>query len=208
MIVVDIESSGIFIEKCGIWQIGAVDLETGKEFLEDSRIDDEDIIVKEACIVTGRSEEEMRDKNKQSQKQLLENFFKWCKEISADYIIGHNVQFDIMFLQIKAREYGLKIPYSYRAFDLHTIAQVRYFQIKDIFVIKEDEKLGLPDIIDFVGLEDERIQLKDGEVVKEGKPHNALEDARLEAECFSRLIFGKNFIEDYKKFEIPGYLKK
>ena len=41
-VVLDIETSGINFEKCGIWQIGAIDLNTGEEFFEDCRIDDED----------------------------------------------------------------------------------------------------------------------------------------------------------------------
>ena len=38
--------------------------------------------------------------------------------------------------------------------------------------------------------------------------NNALEDAKLTAECFSRLLNGKNLFPEYAKFKIPDYLKK
>jgi len=44
--------------------------------------------------------------------------------------------------------------------------------------------------------------------LKEGKAHNALEDCRLEAECFSRLVYGQNLIQEYARFPIPKYLTK
>lgn len=46
MIVVDIETSGLDFNKCGIWQIGALELENpANTFLEEARIDDEDEIL-------------------------------------------------------------------------------------------------------------------------------------------------------------------
>ena len=75
MIVLDIESSGLDTGKCGIWQIGAVELENPKnQFLEESRIDEKDEIDQEALKVNGQTEGGLRDKNKQSQKQLILNF--------------------------------------------------------------------------------------------------------------------------------------
>jgi len=209
MIVLDIEASGLFIEKCGIFQIGAIDLSNPDNvFLEECRIDDEDMVTEDAMKVTGRYEEKLRDKNLQSQAQLLENFFNWCKKNKVNYIIGQNPQFDVMFLQIKARKYGLEVPYNYKAFDLHSIAQLRYFQINGKFRIMGNEMLGLADIIDLVGLEDPRMLLKDGKIIKKGNPHNALEDAKIEAECFSRLVFGKNLISEFEEFPIPDFLKE
>ena len=41
-IVLDLETSGIDKVKCGVWQIGAYDLNTMEEFFDDARIDDED----------------------------------------------------------------------------------------------------------------------------------------------------------------------
>ena len=53
-IVMDLEMSGLNMTKCGIWQIGAIDLNTMEEFLEEGRIDEEDIVEKEALVVIGK----------------------------------------------------------------------------------------------------------------------------------------------------------
>jgi len=206
-IVLDIEASGLEKVKCGIWQIGAIDLNNPNEcFIEEARIDNEDIISvvgkKPALEVIGKTEEELRDKNKQSQKQLLENFFKWVKERPMKNFLCQNPQFDVAFLEIKAMKYGLKMPFHFRSFDLHNIAQIRFFDLNGKFLVKEDDEkdihsdMGLTNIIKLCGMEDNR------------KAHNALEDCKLTGECFSRLMFGKNLFPEYAQFEIPEVLRK
>lgn len=200
-IVVDIETSGMDKIRCGIWQIGAYDLQTGKEFLEESKIDDTDDIVslgkKPVLEVIGKTEEELRDSNKQSQKQILKNFFSWVDKRYMKNFVCQNPQFDMAFLEIKARKYGLKIPFHYRAFDLHNIAQIRYHDLHKCFLIKDGlSDMGLSNILKFCGMKDNR------------KFHNALEDAKLTSECFSRLLYGKNLLEEYSKFKIPKELIK
>jgi len=200
-IVLDIETSGINKIKCGIWQIGAIDLETGEEFFDEGRIDDGDIISvsgkKPALEVIGKTEEELRDKNKQSQKQLLENFFKWIDKRLMKNFLCQNPQFDVAFLEIKAMKYGLKIPFHYRSFDLHNIAQTRFYDLNKKFLIKEDHSdMGLTNILKLCGMEDNR------------KAHNALQDCKLTGECFYRLIKGKNLFPEYSQYEIPEVLKK
>lgn len=204
MIVVDIETSGVIPSKCGILQIGAVDIDNPENtFNESCRIDDGDEVLnakgdnRTVFEVLGMTEEQMRDNEKQSQKELLQNFFKWVESVKIKNIICENPQFDYGFLWIKSEKYGLDYPLPHRAFDLHSIAQAKYHQLKGDFLIKEDKSdLGLTNILSFVGMKDER------------KAHNALEDAKLEAECFSRLIYGKNLIKEFNKFPIPNYLIK
>ena len=198
MIVLDIETSGLDFEKSGIWQIGAIELENPDNyFLEEGRIDDEDAINPDSLKVTGKSESELRDKNKQSQKELLQGFFNWASRIQIKDCICQNPQFDWSFLNIKAAKYKLSFPFIHRAYDLHTIAQLKYFQLKSRFLIKKNiSDMGLSKILIFVGMHDTR------------KEHNALDDVKLTAECFSRIVYGKNLIESYKQFEIPPYLKE
>ena len=208
-IAMDLETSGLNIEKSGIWQIGAIDLNTMEEFLEEGRIDEEDLIDEDALIVIGKTEEDLRDKNKQSQKELLKKFFRWIDEKSKSKIfLCQNPQFDVGFLDLRTRKYGLKKPYNFRAFDLHTIAQLTYQKIKGEFLFKiKGSDMDLGRIIEFVGMKDERIKLRNRNVVEEGEPHNALEDSKLTAECFSRLVYGKKLFSKYNKFEIPEYLE-
>jgi len=204
MIIVDIEASGVDFEKCGIWQIGAVDLNNPENvFLEESCIDDEDQIInpkfgKPVLEVIGKTEEELRDKNKQSQKEMLVKFFEWAKKVKINNLICQNPQFDLSFILIKAQKYGLDVPFHYRALDLHSIAQMKYFEINESFLIDNEKnrlELGLSKILEFCGMEDNR------------NIHNALEDCKLEGECFWRLVYGKNLFPEYFKFPIPNYLK-
>jgi len=203
MIVLDIETSGLDFNKCGLWQIGAIDLDNPKNtFLEEARIDDEDVILndlkakKTVFEVIGKTEEELKDKSKQTQKELIENFFKWCKNIKIKNCLCQNPQFDLGFIWVKARKYGLEIPIHHRAFDLHSIASLKHFQLNNKFLIKGDHSdMGLKNILSFCGIQDNR------------GVHNALEDCKLTAECFSRIVYGKNLSLEYIDFPIPNYLK-
>ena len=138
MIVVDIETSGLNYEKSGIWQIGAIELENpDNSFLEEGRIDDSDIVNPDSLKIIGKTEEELRDKTKKSQKELLESFFLWAKKIEIRDCICQNPQFDWSFLCIRATKYNLDFPFIHRAYDLHSIAQLRYCQLKGRFLLKK-----------------------------------------------------------------------
>lgn len=213
MIVVDIETSGgLNPDEIGIWQIGAIELENpSNAFLEDARIDDSDIIEPIALQITGKTEKELRDKNKQSQKQLIINFLNWTKKIKNKDFLCHKPQFDYSFIYIKTKKYN--IPFqdiTSRCFDLHTIAAIRYYQLNNKFLIKTEKNesdFGLTNILKFCGIEDTRIKAEENKIKEEGTPHNGLEDAKLEAECFSRLVFGKSLLPEFKTIPVPDYLK-
>ncbi len=209
MIVADIETSGLIPERCGIWQIGAIEFENpDNQFIQEARIDIEDEVFEGACTITGKSEQEIRNQEKQTQKRLLENFFSWAENTNGMKNIICQGYFDISFLDIKARKYGLKMPFHHRIFDLHSVAAIRHFQIFKRFLIEGNKSgMGLSNVLGFCGMKDERIKMDGDNLLKNGKPHNALEDARLEAECFSRLLHGKGIFDDYAKFEIPDNLK-
>lgn len=192
MMVVDIETSGLAFEKNGIWQIGAIDFyHPENTFFGESRIDDEDEVAEEALKITGKTEEELRDKTKQSQKELLKKFFEWAGRVRIKNMVAHNF-LDYAFLSSKARKYGLDIPLNYKVFDMHSIAQAFYFKEKGEFLFKGDKSdMGLPNIMKICGMKDERMHLdSEGNVVQKGKPHNALEDAKIENECLKKLLEG------------------
>lgn len=205
----DFETSGLDLVDCGVWQIGAVDLDTMEEFLEEARIDNEDLVEKGALVVTGKTEAELRDKNKQSQKVLFEKFVAWLEGRKIKNFICQNPQADVGWFRFRLNKYNLKNPFHHRAFDLHSIAQTRYNEIKGNLLIDEDHSsMNLPNVLKFCGLKDPRKLVVDEKEIKKGKPHNALEDSKLTAECFSRLVYGKKLFDEYSEFEIPDYLKK
>jgi DNA polymerase III subunit epsilon len=197
MIVVDIETSGVDFLKNGIWQIGAIDINNPEStFLEECRIDDDETAESEALDVCGVSEEYVRSKHKQSQKELLEKFFEWCKKSKVKNYICQNPQFDTSFLRVKAGKHGVKYPFHYRAYDLHSIASLKYKDVYDELPIERGfSNMNLTNILFFCGMKDERDK------------HNALEDAKLTAECFIRLVYCKTFLKEFEQYPLPKYLE-
>ena len=196
MIVVDIECSGLDSEKCGIIEIGAVELENPENvFREEARIDDEDVVEEGALRVLGKTEVDLRDSSKQSQKQLLEHFLSWVSSVSIKTCICQNPQFDLAFLGVKFNKYSIKNILPHRAFDLHSFASLKYFEINKQFLLEDNKSaMGLKYILELCGMEDKR------------NHHTALEDAKLTTECFSRVVFGKNLLSEFSYYPIPNQL--
>ena len=128
---------------------------------------------------------------------MLIRFFEWVKKCKSKTFVCQNPQFDHAFLEHKSRKYNLDFPTGWRAFDMHTLSHYKYFLINNAFVLDNGKSdFGLSKSLEFCGMKDER------------NFHNALEDAKLTAEVFSRIVYGKNLLQDYKKFKIPSYLIK
>jgi len=192
MIVLDIETSGKYTTGYGVWQIGALDYNNGEEFLQEAKIDDEDEIMEEALKITGKTEKELRDKNKQSQKQLIKNFIAWAKKRGEKIIAGHNVWWDFIFLQNKCIKYGLIDEFDnifgHKVFDLSSIAQFSHKQKFGKFKTENGKNaMNLSSTLEFCGFKDNRKKTINGKVT-EGEPHNALEDVKLTEKCFRSLL--------------------
>lgn len=213
MIILDIETSGL-TGKMGIWQIGALEFENPENyFLEEARIDDEDEVMEGSLKVIGKTENELRDPHKQSQKQMIENYLNWLGQFKDRLIWGINVGFDVQGIQNKCIKYGLSSQcqklHGHRGMDISNLAQEKHYQIKGYYLLDNNgtNGMGLSNVLKFCGMTDERIMVDlMGDINKKGKSHGALEDCKLEGECLSRLKFGKNLIPNYSKFQIPKYL--
>lgn len=211
MIIIDIETTGVNFWENGILSIGALCFNNPeKQFYEECRIDEDDIITEDALKINGFSKEEIKSEEKQTQEELVRNFIKWMNEQDLRILAGSNVGFfDLNFIKTKAKKYDIQLKMRFRSLDLCSVAQTRFFQIFGKFLLDDYKENGmsLPEVLKFCGIKDERIEIRDGRLIRQGKKHNALEDCKLEAECFSRLLSGKNLFEEYKKFPIPEYLK-
>jgi len=198
MIVFDTEFSYSDFVKGGIFEIGAVDFENPKrKFFGQCRIDDDNIISQEAMQITGMTEEKLRDKKKMSQKDLIKKFLAWCDKSKTKNFMGHCIHIDFGHIVSKARKYNIAYDFHWRAYDLHSMASQKYLEINGKLLIKNNRSdMSLSKILEFCGMKDNR------------KIHNALEDAKLTAECFSRIVYGKNLIKEYRIFPLPKYLKR
>lgn len=197
MIIIDIETTGLDPRKHSLISIGAVNFDNPAEtFYGECRMFDGAEIMEEVLEMNGFTVDQVIDKKKQSPSDLINKFVEWLNQFPDQTIGGHNVHSDLGFLRIEAARSNLKYRFSYRVVDLHTVAYVKRLTVKDAEPLTKDKTgLEIDDIVKFVGIDPDR------------EAFQALEDARLEAECFSRLIFGKSLFDDFKEYEVPKYLK-
>jgi len=211
MITFDIETTGLNFWENGILSIGSLCFgNPEKQFYGECRVDEDNIITEEALKINGFSREEIKSEEKQTQEELVRKFVKWMNEQEIRILGGHNVGFfDLNFIKTKAKKYNIPLKMRFRSLDLCSVAQTKYFQIYGKFLLDDYKENGmsLPEVLKFCGIKDKRVEIRSGELIKQGKTHNALEDCKLEAECFSRLLSGKGLFEEYNKFLIPEYLK-
>lgn len=197
MVIVDVETTGLDPKKYSIVSIGAVDFDNPERtFYEECRIWDGALVSDEALNINGYTKEEVRDLNKKSLDEIMHEFMEWlkgCKEIT---MAGQNPAFDRDFLNNSFWRVGIDFKFAARNLDLHSVAYAEHLQ-KGIEIPSKNNHtdLSLDKIAKYAGL------------TEEPKPHNALNGAKFEAEAFSRIIFGKNLLPEFKDYEIPKHLK-
>lgn len=198
MIVVDVETTGLSSEKNSIVSIGAVDfVNPENQFYEECRVWDGAEIDDFALKVNGFTEEQVKDMDKKSLKDLISEFLVWTEKFTDKTIAGENPSFDTGFLEDSAKRYDLNWPFGYRIVDLHTLSYSHYLsRLLQPPTKKNKSDLSLNKTLVYVGLPEEP------------NPHNALTGAKMEAEAFSRIIYGKNLLKEFEKYEMPVYLKK
>jgi DNA polymerase III epsilon subunit-like protein len=198
MIVIDIETTGTNPRQHAIITIGAIEFENpDNQFYSEAKVWEGAKIDEESLPIHGFSIAEITDKTKESQYILLKSFIDWFASIEDHTPAGlHIGGFDLQFLEIAANRENLAWPLGKRSVDLHSLvfAHLHVYN-RDLYTIKNNHTdiygnfiqkyCGLPTI---------------------PKPHNALTDAKWEAECFSRLLYGKNLLPDYAQYPVPDKL--
>lgn len=192
MIVADIESSGLDPRKHSLLSIGAVELEhPERQFYGECRIWDGAGIMSDALAVNGFTEAECRDPKKQSLEELMNDFNHWVEQCEEKTLAGQNVSFDRDFLNDSFSRSGMSWHFSYRTLDLHTMAYMDAIKRGLPIPRKNDRSdLNLDAILKYVGLPEEP------------KPHIGLNGAKYEAECFSRILYGKNLLPEFTEYPI------
>lgn len=194
MIVADIEASGLDYHKHSLLSIGAVDLKNPeRQFYGECRMWDGATVMTDSLAVNGFTEEECRDPKKHSLEDLMQNFLHWVEQCEDKTLAGQNVSFDRDFLNNSFSRSRLGWNFSYRTLDLHSMAYMDMAKRGLPIPTKNDRtELSSDAIFQYVGLP------------AEPKPHHGLTGAKLEAEAFSRILYGKNLLPEYAEFPIKN----
>ena len=197
MIVVDVETTGIDPDRHSIVSIGAVDfLHPERRFYEECCVWAGAHISEEALVINGYTKEQVTDASKKSLEEILTDFFAWVEESEGHTVMVLHPIFDLSFLDESAERYHLQLPFPKRSLDLHSICfahMVARGIVPPIHNKRSD--LNSDKIMQYVG------------IPTEPKPHIALNGAVYEAEAFSRLLYNKNLLPEFKQYPIPWLAK-
>lgn len=194
MIVVDVETTGLDSKKNSIVSMGALDFFNPlNQFYIECRAFDGAEFNSQALEINGFSESEIKSR-KIGLDKAVTKFLEWSNDIEDLTLAGENVFFDRDMLASAFERYNIDFPYGRRIIDLHTVSYLDMLAgVIEIPKIKNRSNLSLDHTLHYVGLNGEP------------KPHNALRGAKLEAKAFSRLIFKKRLLQEYRDFPIPEH---
>ena len=234
MIIVDVEATGVDAKLCSLLSVGAVDFDNPtNQFYAECYAFPGAHIEKEALEVNGFRVEEIiarvlqrghdnsrSDKNlstsfvrgdkssasedlgtsfrkggiKRTDREVVLAFLEWMKTCKEWTLAGQNPSFDRTFLEETSHRYHINWPLAHRTVDLHSVAYCCLVRAgKSIPRKNNHSALNLESILEHVGLQIKR------------KTHNALEDAKLEAEAFSRLFKKKVLLAEFSDFPLPSF---
>lgn len=196
MIVLDMEMSGLDARRNSILSIGAVDLSNpSNQFYMECRLRPYAKADPEAMAVNGFTIKSIKDRRKVSEKEMLKLFCDWLDNVKDRTIGGHNVQVDIRFLKHAFYVHGIDYKIGSRCIDTYALVYVDHIKKGKLPPMKENRADITSDVaFRYCGL------------TREPHPHNALTGAKMMAECFSRLIYGKPLLSEFYRFKIPGYM--
>ncbi|MEM3815066.1 MAG: 3'-5' exonuclease [Candidatus Micrarchaeia archaeon] len=197
--VIDVETTGLDPKKNSIISIGAVDFSNPKrQFYRECRPWEGAIIEEAALSVNGFKRDSLFDPNKPSLKEAISEFLSWLLKSENQTLAGHNFgSFDSKFIQAAIEIYNLNHRIQSRSVDLHSICYADHLR-KGIAIPMKWNKANITSdyVFNYVGLPEEP------------HPHIAITGAKFIAESFSRLIYGKILLDEFKKYKIPSHLKQ
>lgn len=198
MMVLDLETSGLDYVKNSILSIGAIEFENpSNQFYIECRLADGTEADPESMAVNGFTMEEITSDDKEDLKSALLKFCKWMDTLKDRTIGGHNVQFDIRFLKHYFKIFDIDYKIGSRCVDTYALTYVHFLQ-RGVRPPMKDNKADITSNVAFsyCGLE------------KEPMPHNSLTGVKMMAESMSRLIYGKELLDEFREFRMPDYLRR
>ena len=198
MIVLDVETTGLDMKKNSIVSIGAVDFSSPSNmFYKECKIREGSEIDPYALKVNGFTVEQVTDPKKETPQKIIGDFVEWSKKIEDKTIAGQCVYLDMYYLFGSFAAKEVQQFFGYRVIDMHSLAYYDHLLHGFAPPIKDGKSdMSANRIFMYVG------------IGKEPDPHNALTGAKMNSEAISRMLYGKNLLDEFKEFEIPDYLKK
>jgi DNA polymerase III epsilon subunit-like protein len=170
LIFLDLETTGLNVQRCEIIEIGAIRVTPKEPFeIEEElslKIEPLDIkkADKEALKINGYSKDKWKD------AMPLEKALKILEKFSKNGImVGYNISFDWAFLHKAYFEMGKEEPFHYHRLDVLAMAYLRFFRDKNVL------RFNLSNICKVLK-------------VLRGNKHQALEDARATYLVFKKLL--------------------
>jgi DNA polymerase III epsilon subunit-like protein len=196
MLVLDCEMTGLDPEKHSIVSIGAIDFDRPtRQMYEECRAWDGAKIDAAALAVNGFTHEQVIDKSKQTEGDLVHHLITFAEGMADTTISGQNVFTDLYFLRAAAIRAGHTAwPFAHRVIDIHSLCfehMIAHGIQPPIDKIKHHSALNLDAILNYCG------------VPEEPRPHNALTGAKCNAEVIARLLYGRKLLSEFAEFEIP-----
>ena len=117
---------------------------------------------------------------------------------SNDRILaGHNISFDRDFLNSSLQRAKINFAFPYRTIDLHTLA----------YTTCRTKGIPIPERNGHPALSSDAVMRLLG-LPEEPKPHIALMGAKIAAEAFSRLMYGKNLLPEFAEYPMQLLTQK
>jgi DNA polymerase III epsilon subunit-like protein len=191
MLIVDVETTGTDPHLSGLISIGAINWDDPEKWFYGEARPSEGVKIEDRALeVNGFTREQLADLHVDMPTMLL-SFFEWVTAQGLPQILaGHNPGFDLKFIQKEVERTGFDpklMPFPYHTIDLHSIAQVDYFQAKGFWYPdvlsswKIFEKLGIP---------------------SEPRPHYALNGALFEMEAMGRILLKKSLFAEFAPYPV------
>ena len=194
ILCLDLETSGLNEQRCGILQIGATWLHDGDSFFRDCHVLTGADVEQGALAVNGLTEERARDPHTIPESMALIEFLGWVKGAIPHgqrvQLAAWNAHFDHRFLCAGLDRAHVKEtyrPFHHRLIDCHSALAV------DLMRETLSEQIGMPDVRliahrfgDEVKNSDSAAELLN--LPAEPKPHNALNGAKQVRAMLRRIL--------------------
>lgn len=192
MIFLDIKTAGL-THDYAILDIGAVELENpSNQFYVDIRSERGKKIDPLALEYNQIDEKDIYNPERKSLGKALKSFEDWVNGVKVRSFAGHNPNFDVGFLRAAMEEKGIqrRWQFGHRLVDLYSTAISAY--------LSEGIKIPLDQESGRYGIDSNSIFNSVG-LPKEPKPKTGIMGAKMEAEAYSRLVFGTSLFPDLEK---------